>query len=94
MSKDSETPKIIYVKKAKKVEPSKIEVKPEIKPNPQVIDKAKFRELTDVILESNGVPRDYLFEYPHNEFESRKLIAKAEATVVKIAGLLEIRIER
>jgi hypothetical protein len=92
MAKDSGTPKIIYVKKApaKKVAPKK----PEAKPEPQIIDKATFRELTDVVLKSNGVPRDYLFEYPYNEFESRKLIAKAEATVVEIAEILKIRIER
>ena len=90
MSKDSETPKIIYVKKAKKVEPSKIEVKPE----PKVIDKAKFRELTDQVLQSSGTPRDCLFEYPYNEFESRKLIAKAEETVRKMAAILKLEIER
>lgn len=92
MSKDSGTPKIHYVKKvvAKKVAPKKIEAKPE----PQIISKETFRELTDVVLESNGVPRDYLFEYPYNEFESRKLIAKAESTVGKIADILKIRIER
>jgi hypothetical protein len=92
MSKDSETPKIIYVKKApaKKVAPKK----PEAKPEPQIIDKATFRKLTDQVLESTGVPRDYLFEYPYNEFESRKLIAKAEETVRKMAKILKLKIER
>lgn len=78
MSKDSETPKIRFVREVKN----------------QVIDKATFRELTDAVLESTGVPRDYLFEYPYNEFESRKLIAKAEETVRKMAKILKLEIER
>lgn len=92
MSKNAETPKIIYVKKApaKKIAPKK----PEAKPEPKIIDKATFRELTDVVLKSNGVARDYLFEYPYNEFESRKLIAKAEETVRKMAEILKLEIER
>lgn len=92
MSKDTETPKIIYVKKA----PSKkiASKKPEAKPEAKIISKVTFRELTDVVLKSNGVPRDYLFEYPYNEFESRKLIAKAEETVRKMAEILKLEIER
>lgn len=77
MSKDSKTPKIRFVREVKN----------------QTIDKATFRELTDQVLESNGVPRDYLFEYPYNEFESRKLIAKAEETVRKLAEILKLEIE-
>lgn len=88
MTKDSEIPKFRWVREH--AETPKVEVTKD----PQVIDKATFRELTGVVLESNGVPRDYLFEYPYNEFESRKLIAKAEATVGKIADILKMRIER
>lgn len=77
MPKDEKTPKIRFVREIKD----------------RVIDKDTFRELTDQVLESNGVPRDYLFEYPYNEFESRKLIAKAEETVRKMANILNIRIE-
>lgn len=77
MPKDEKTPKIRFVREIKA----------------RVIDKATFRELTDQVLESNGVPRDYLFEYPYNEFESRKLIAKAEETVRKMADILNLRIE-
>lgn len=61
---------------------------------PKVIDSETFKKLTDAVLESNGVPRKELFEYPYNEFESRKLIEKAEKTVIKIARILELRIQR
>lgn len=61
---------------------------------PKVIDTDTFAKLTDAVLESNGVPRKELFEYPYNEFESRKLIEKAEKTVIKIARILELRIQR
>lgn len=60
---------------------------------PKVIDAATFTKLTDAILESNGVPRKELFEYPYNEFESRRMIAKAEATTRKIARILKIQIK-
>jgi hypothetical protein len=70
---------------------------PNYNPNhgtPKVIDSAVFQKLTDVILESNGVPRKHLNEYPYNEFESRKILEKAEASVIKIARILELRIQR
>lgn len=77
MSKDSKIPRVRWVRQVEN----------------NVIDKATFRELTDQVLKSNGVPRDYLFEYPYNEFESRKLIANAEETVRKMAEILKLRIE-
>lgn len=61
---------------------------------PRTINSETFAKLTDAVLESNGVPRKELYEYPYNEFESRKLIEKAEKTVIKIARILELRIQR
>lgn len=52
------------------------------------LDKKTFEKLVDEVLKSNGTPRRELFEYPYNEFESRALIKKAEATVHKMLGIL------
>ena len=60
----------------------------------RTIDKDTFREMVDVVLESNGVPRRYLYEYPYNEFESARLIKHAEKTVEDLAEILKIRIDR
>lgn len=63
-------------------------------PAPRVIDKETLREMVDVVLESNGVPRRYLYEYPYNEHESDRLIKNAEKTVESLAEILKIRIDR
>lgn len=47
------------------------------------------RRLEDVFLEHGGTPRHQLFEYPHNEFESKNLLKAASAAVTKVLALLQ-----
>lgn len=58
------------------------------------ISQATFEKLVDVMLENAGVPRNDLFEYPYNEFESRDLLKKAEATVRRTLGILNLKVEK
>ena len=55
----------------------------------QKVSKKTFDQMVDAVLEYNRTPRKDLFEYPHNEFESRSLIANAEGLVRKVLKLAE-----
>lgn len=54
------------------------------------LSKKKFNKMVDLVLANGGTPRNYLFEYPYNEFESRALIAKAEKVVNEILHMLDV----
>jgi hypothetical protein len=53
------------------------------------LSKKTFDSLVDIVLEHGGTPRRRLFEYPHNDFESRDLIAKAESAVKRIVAVID-----
>jgi hypothetical protein len=55
------------------------------------LDKKTFDQLVDVVLEHGGTPRKYLFEYPYNEFESRRLITTAETAVKRIVAIIDAK---
>lgn len=55
----------------------------------QKVSKETFEKMVDAVLEYNRTPRRELFEYPHNEWESRTLINNAEAVVRKVLALSE-----
>ena len=58
------------------------------------ISKETFEKLVDVMLENAGVPRDDLYEYPYNEFESRDLLNKAAASVRRTLSILNLKVEK
>lgn len=47
------------------------------------------RKAVDLILDFKGVPRDYLFEYPYNEHESRARVKEAEDLLDGLLRVLE-----
>ena len=55
---------------------------------PPPVDPVR-RKAVDLILDFKGVPRDYLFEYPYNEHESRARIKDAETLLDKLLKVLE-----
>lgn len=62
----------------------------EVKPAPpKKTEDPVRREAVDLILEFRGVPREYLFEYPYNEHESRARIKEAEGLLDELLKVLE-----
>lgn len=56
---------------------------------PAQISTEKFNEMVDKVLEYNGTPRRWLFEYPYNSFESNAIIKKAENLVKTMVSVME-----
>lgn len=54
----------------------------------KALDKETLDKAVDVLLDYNGTPRRHLFEYPYRADESRAIIAKAEAAVRRIMGIV------
>jgi hypothetical protein len=52
------------------------------------ISPVTFNAVVDIILRVKGMPRERLFEYPHNDYESRAAITSAEQTARAIIKLL------
>lgn len=53
------------------------------------LSKKAFEQLVDIVLEHGGTPRNRLFEYPYNAFESRDLTSKAENAVKSILKVVD-----
>jgi len=52
------------------------------------VEPATFEKLVDTVLRAKGVPRNRLYEYPYNDYESRDLIKSAESTVREMLRIL------
>lgn len=46
-------------------------------------------EMEDVLLEYRGTPRRHLFEYPHRDDDSRRMIAEASSVVTRLLAILQ-----
>lgn len=53
------------------------------------VDSKTFDAMVDVVLRAKGTPRDDLFEYPYNAFESRDILKSAEGSVYEMLRILK-----
>lgn len=53
------------------------------------VSSENFEKMVDIVLAHNGTPRHRLFEYPHRDDDSRRMIQEAEMVVRRILALAD-----